>query len=566
MSSSDTSRADVAASVARGLPGTARISALLEGASFPAALWSGSELRFTWTNAVFRDLLEDVRPQYDLLGMPVRGFLSDSHSAARFIDVAYTGQPVTETAYEFRASWGEVTYWQLSYLPVPGRIGHPFDVLLLAVDVSAAVAQQREREEQAADLRRALDLIDVTVLSSLDAEDILQRVLIEATEALGADWGWIAEREGAGWVFRNVHGWPAEMTGLRFAEDDLSLPGLVAQTGKMLTVSQSDATRREHFELMVKHDIGAFALVPIKNRGEVAHVMGFCWDADLSFGDAHRELLRKLELSLSLALENARQYAAERRLTRTLRGAFFSAPAAVPGFEMGHLYHAASATSSVGGDFYDVMALPGGRLGVLIGDVAGHGADAAGLTALVKSAMRAEVLRLPSPESVMDRANELVLHGASPHEFVSAFFGLVDGATGDMAYSLAGHPPPVLLRAGGEPMLLQADGCVLGAAGGTRYENHGTTLEIGDLLVLYTDGLTEARSSAGDPFGTTRLLEAVAAASADTAERIPESLFLSAFGHAEGHLSDDVAIVALRRTEASGDFAQGRLELETAVA
>ena len=537
---------------------------LLEGASFPAALWSGSELRFIWSNAVFRDLLEDVRPQWDLLGMPVRGFLSDSHSAARFIDVAYTGQPVTEQEYEFRASWGEVSYWQLSYLPVPGRIGHPYDVLLVAVDVSASVADHRAKAEEDADLRRALDLIDVTVLSSLDAEDILQRVLIEATEALGADWGWIAERDGAAWVFRNVHGWPAEMAGLRFAEDDLSLPGLAARTGKALAVSQSDATRREHFELMVKHDIGAFALVPVKNRGEVGDVMGFCWDADITFGDAQRELLRKLELSLSLALENARQYADERRLTRTLRGAFFSAPRAIAGFEMGHLYHAASGVSAIGGDFYDVMPLPDGRVGVLIGDVSGHGAEAAGLTALVKSAMRAEALRLPSPESVMDRANELVLHGAAAHEFVSAFFGLVDGHSGHMAYSMAGHPPPVLLRAGSEPVLLQADGAVLGASGGRRYENRGTVLDIGDLLVLYTDGLIEARSPAGVAFGADRLLSAIAEVGHESAERVPESLFLSAFGHAEGRLRDDVAIVALRRTEPTGGFDQGRLQLESA--
>ena len=66
---------------ARGLTDPTRVSSLLEGASFPAALWSGSELRFTWTNSVFCDMLEDVRPQWDLLGMPVRGFLSDSRSA-----------------------------------------------------------------------------------------------------------------------------------------------------------------------------------------------------------------------------------------------------------------------------------------------------------------------------------------------------------------------------------------------------------------------------------------------------------------------------------------------------
>jgi len=381
-------------------------------------------------NTTFRDLLGEVRPRWDLLGMPVKGFLADSRSASHFIDVAYTGHPVTVPEYEFRLPWGEKSYWQLSYLPVPGHVSHPYNVLFFGVDVTATVRDRLEREEVAYDLRRAASVIDVTVLSSLDAEDILQRVLVEATEALGADWGWLAEREADAWVFRNVHGWPVETTGLRFTEDGLSLPGYAARIGRALAVSQSDAKRREEFELMLKHDIGAFALVPVKSRGDITAVMGFCWDGDVMFGDAHQELLHKLELSLSLALENARQYEAECSLTRSLRSAFFTAPAAVEGFEMGHLYHAASGSGHVGGDFYDVMPLPGAQVGVLIGDVAGHSVERAGLTALVKNAMRSEALHLPSPRSVMSRANEIVLRGAEPHEFVSAFLARSTRAAG----------------------------------------------------------------------------------------------------------------------------------------
>lgn len=542
-----------------------RISALLEGASFPAALWSGSELRFTWMNRVFGDLLEDVRPQWDLLGMPVRGFLSDSRSAARFIDVAYTGQPVTVPAYEFKASWGEVSFWQLSYLPIPGRIGHPFDVLLLAVDVSPVIREQQSQSLVAADLRRALDLIDVTVLSSLDSGEILQRVLIEATEALGADWGWIAEREAGSWVFRNVHGWPIEIEGLVFTEDEISLPALAASSGQAMAISQSDATRREHFELMIRHDIGGFALVPLKSRGEVNGVMGFCWDADLTFGDAQRELLRKLELSLSLALENARQFASERQATRTLRGTFFSAPHALPGYEMGHLFHSASGSGTVGGDFYDVVPLHPGTLGVLIGGVRGQGPEALGLTSLVKSAIRSEALRLPAPQQVMQRANELVVHGGEHDESVSAFFGLIDSASGRMAYSLAGHPAPVIVR-DGAAMLLPQDGGPLGQSRSAHFENHEARLGIGDLLVMYTGGLTGARSPQGEEYGYDRLLEACATAAEDVAESVPESLFMSAFSFAEGRLASDIAIVALRRAESLGDLEQPSLEVEAAIA
>lgn len=540
------------------------LTLLLEGASYPAALWSGASLRFRWTNRAFLDLMDDPRPQWDLLGMPVRGFLSDTPSAVRFIDVAYTGQAITDPEYEYRASWGETTYWQLNYLPVPGRIGDPYDVLLTAVDVTAMVAERRCREAETRDLRQAMGLIDTTVLSSLDAEEILQRVLVEATEALKADWGWIAERENGSWIFRNVHGWPVEMIGIAFKEDELSLPGLAAKARRVTHAAGMRETEKAKRELMARHDIGAFVMVPIMERGEVTGVMGFCWDSEVTLGDPHLELARKLEVSLSLALANARAYETERRITRSLQSAFFTAPQTLPGMELGHLYHSASGGLSVGGDFYDVLELEGGTLGVLIGDVAGKGAEVAALTTLVKSSMRAQALRLPSPGSVLDSANDLMLRGAEPDEFATAFFGALDRATGHMAYCSAGHPAPVLIRKGERPTLLGGSQGVLGGGSHSSFSNNQTVLDIGDLLVMYTDGLTEARNRHGELYGLDRLLSAVDECADDPADVVPESLFLSAFSFADGHLKDDIAIVAMRRTESCDGGAQSRLELSLA--
>ncbi|MHB1341411.1 MAG: SpoIIE family protein phosphatase [Coriobacteriia bacterium] len=538
----------------------ARIAMLLEGATFPAALWSGSELRFRWTNRAFIDLMDDARPQYDLLGMPVRGFLSDTRSAVRFIDAAYTGQALTVPEYEYKASWGETTYWQLSYLPMPGRIGDPFDVLLTAVDVTEHVLGRQAVERERDDLRSAMGLINNTILSSLDADEILQRVLVEATEVFKADWGWIAEHEDGSWVFRNVHGWPAEMVGLRFAEDDLSMPALAASVRSVVHATLATATS-QHLALMERHDIGAFLMVPVMHRGETSAVMGFCWDTEAQFTPAMLDLAERLAVSLSLALENARLYDSERRITRTLQAAFFTAPTMVPGLELGHLYHSASAGTNVGGDFYDVIPYDDGRTGLIIGDVSGRGVEIAALTTLVKSAMRAEALRLPTPHGVLAHANEIMMKGSDSSEFASAFFGMLDGTTGHLSYGLAGHPSPILLRAGAAPVLLSDQQMILGVRSDARYTPSELTLDIGDLLVLYTDGLIEAGKRGGERYGTDRLLEAVVRCADEPAEEVPESLFLSAFSYAEGHMADDVAIMALRRTGTPEGGAQGRLEL-----
>ncbi len=558
-------RIENAGSGLRPLSDWARLALLLEGSSFPAALWSGAELRFRWTNRAFLDLMDDARPQWDLLGMPVKGFLSDTRSAVRFIDAAYTGQAFTDPEYEYRASWGEVSFWQLSYLPMPARIGDPFDVLLLGIDVTPQVSARRAIEREHADLRSAMGLINTTILSSLDAEEILQRVLVEATEAFKADWGWLAERENGAWVFRNVHGWPTEMIGLSFREDELSLPSLAARSCSVEYATGTKNISAEHLELMERHDIGAFMMVPVLHRGQATGVMGFCWDIETPFTPAMVELAEKLAVSLSLALENARLYDSERRITRTLQSALFSAPASIPGLQLGHLYHSASAGAHVGGDFYDIIQLENERLGLMVGDVAGRGVEVAALTTLIKSAMRAEAMRLPSPGGVLGHANDIMLRGGAPEEFATAFFGLLDNITGHFSYALAGHPSPVLLRDGADPVLLAEPHMVLGVRQDSRYNASETTLDPGDLLVMYTDGLTEAKNRHGERYGTDRLLENVAMCAAEPAEEVPESLFLSAFSFADGHLDDDVAIMALRRTGSGpGGLVQSRLDLACA--
>lgn len=517
-------------------------------------------MRFVWMNRAFRDVLDDVRPQWDLLGMPVRGFLSDTRSAVRFIDAAYTGQAVTVPEYEHSPSWGETAYWQLEYLPIPGRLDGPFDVLFTAVDVTQTVLARKRAESELDEIRRAMGLIDATILSTLDAEEAMQRVLVEATEVFGADWAWIAERQPGAWVFRNVHGWPEEMVGLRFSDDGPSLPRLAAERMRVVAVgSVEDADPVERL-LMERHDIGAMLLVPVLHRGEAAAVLGFCWDAEAALSAAVLDASEKLSVSLSLALENARAYEAERAMRRTLQSAFFTAPEAVAGLEVGHLFHSASAGATLGRDFYDVVQLADGRAGAAIGSVVERHDDAPAFAALLKSAMRSEAYRLPAPASVLAHTSEIVVKHAEPGLGATAFFGSIDLMTGAMVYANAGHPAPVLVRPGEEPALLSTDGPRLGAAAGGRFVARQTELRVGDLLVLYTNGAIAAKRRDGEPFGAQRLARVCAACAEVPTSEVPQEVFLDLFSYADGRLTEDVAILALRRT-AEADSGQQRLEL-----
>lgn len=540
-----------------------RWAALLEGASYPAAVWSGAELAFRWANRCFLEMLWEAQSRFDMLGMPMRGFLSDAEMAVRFQDAAYTGQPHTQPSYLYRDPSGVETYWRLSLLPVPARLGDPYDVLVTAVDVTGTVVAERSAERCVADLASAEGLIQRTILSSLDADEILQRALVDATEAYGADWGWIALREIDSWVFRNVHGWPAEMVGRAFRDDELSLPRLAAEANAVVLAASPGTTDARSRSLMERHDIGAFLLVPLFARGEVRGVMGFCWNDPEPLEEAHRDLGEKLSLALTLALENARTYGNERYIARTLQSAFFALPRRLPGVEFAHLYHSATG-SGVGGDFYDIIEPAPGRIGVFIGDVAGHGVGVSALASLVKSSMHVHALAAPSPRKVLAATNELVVSSMTGGEYASAFFGLLDTTDGSFAYCSAGHPEPALVQRGRKPRLLRAHEVLLGVSEGMAYRNETAVLDVGDMIVLYTDGLTEARDAKGRQYGTSRLLRAAERAAEAAIERVPESVFLDAFSFCEGSLCDDVAILAVRRTEPPSGHLQQRLALDVA--
>lgn len=539
-------------------------ASVLGGSSFPAALWSGSEMRFRWANEPFLDLL-GPSPKFDALGMPVRGFLGDSESAVRFQDVAYTGLAVADPLYEHRdLDTGLREFWQLTMVPVPSRFAQPYDVLMVAVNVTAQVLEEREEAALREDLRGAVDLIDTTILSTLDADEILQRVVVEATEAFGADWGWVALRKPGLWTINNVHGWPEEMVGKSFSEDRLSLPRLCAQERAVVVADDFYNGPSEHRRLMEEHDIAAFILIPVLLQGDVSAVVGFSWNCETQLTGNQREMAEKLAVSLSLAVRNARTYQTEHELSRKLQSAFFTVPEALEGVEIGHLYHSASSAlgARVGGDFYDLVRGADSRIGILIGDVSGHGIDSTALTTLVKSAMRVQALDGVAPKRALESANSLVLRDAPADVIVSAFFGSLDVSSGRLSYCSAGHPPGVICRQNEDPVPLPRRQMVMGVDGEAEYDNSEAWMGGGDLLVLYTDGLLEARDRDGRAYGQRRLLTTLREIAGEETSAIPEHLFMDAFSHADGRIIDDVAILAVRRTggDAAGD--QPRLALE----
>jgi sigma-B regulation protein RsbU (phosphoserine phosphatase) len=204
----------------------------------------------------------------------------------------------------------------------------------------------------------------------------------------------------------------------------------------------------------------------------------------------------------------------------------------------------------VGGDFYDVIELPGGRLGLLIADVSDKGIPAAIFMALTRTLVRAVVFDTPSPAEVLRKVNALILPDNRQSMFVTAVYGVLTLETGDFAYANAGHNPPVWVRGkGGAMSTLRRTGAALGIFDDLPMEDRTIRLEPDDFLLLYTDGLTEAFSPEEETYGEQRLLDVLKLAQIPSAREMLDGIETS-ISSFMGPLpvSDDLTMLAVKRS------------------
>ncbi|HEY1011883.1 MAG TPA: GAF domain-containing SpoIIE family protein phosphatase, partial [Herpetosiphonaceae bacterium] len=207
----------------------------------------------------------------------------------------------------------------------------------------------------------------------------------------------------------------------------------------------------------------------------------------------------------------------------------------------------------IGGDFYDFWQLPGTgerELGFVIADVSDKGVPAALFMALARSLVRAAALDGTSPAVAMERANRWIVRDSQSCMFVTLFYAVLDPASGTLRYTCAGHNPPLLYRAASgaiEP--LRTPGIALGVLDEITLIEAETALEPGDVLLCYTDGVTEAVNNAMEEWGVPRLSATITANAGRPAQTLVDAVLAGVQGHAEGRPPfDDVTLVVIKRT------------------
>jgi phosphoserine phosphatase RsbU/P len=218
----------------------------------------------------------------------------------------------------------------------------------------------------------------------------------------------------------------------------------------------------------------------------------------------------------------------------------------VPRLELGAAYRAGSEGLQVGGDFFDVFELQSGRWALVLGDVSGKGVEAAVLTATLRHATRAAAVRHRAPRDVMAALNEAMLEDSDRGAFCTAIYATLDleGDHVHVCLASAGHPLPLLVG-DGDVRPVGRSGTLLGAFPAIVTEQHAIDLEPGRLLVLYTDGVTEARTADG-LFGLERLTAVLSDRRGTSAPEVAARIEAAVLEATQGRVSDDLAVLAVR--------------------
>jgi len=316
---------------------------------------------------------------------------------------------------------------------------------------------------------------------------------------------------------------------------------------------------RFHATMTIRRSsIASLMCVPLVRHEEVAGLLYVdSRQAGVAFREDDLALLSWLGKEINLALERARMQRELLRRQRIERDMHLAAevqrsflpdqPPTVPGYEFA-LHHASAL--GVGGDFYDFLPLEDGRLGLVIGEVAGKGVSAAVLVARVTSHIRYLSLRYPSPGELLDRVNALLIERAPRGSFATMLCAVLDPPARTLTLSSASHLPPlrVLPASGSVEALELPRQFPLGTLGDTRYEDVTLELGRGEHLVLYTDGIVDASDAEGEWYGQNRL-ERVIGAAPRQPKAMLDALVADVASFATASSDNDDSTVIVMRTD-----------------
>lgn len=474
--------------------------------------------------------------------------------------VIATGEPVTdiETSGEAGGEPGVERHWIQSYYPVRGHQGDVVGVGAVVVEIT-----DRKRAE-----KRATFLAEATAVlaASLDYEVTLGNIARLTVPHL-ADWCVVDLVEPDGHHLRRLaiaHSDPAKERLVweldrRYPADlesDVGPAAAIRTSQPQLYEHVDDALLRsvaqdeDHLRILRQLGFVSAMAVPLTARGESFGALTFVSaESGRLFDAADLALAVELGARAAVAMENARLYRERSHIARTLQESLLPPRLPeLPGVELAARHRAAGEANDVGGDFYDVFPTGDRTWGAVVGDVLGKGARAAAMIGLARHTLRAAAMREPDSVTILTTLNEALYREGAVESFCTAVY-LAFEVTHDaveVEVTCAGHPLPLVVRADGTIENAGMPGTLLGAVPRLVLEPGRISLGAGDTLVVFTDGVVEARSEEG-VLGEKRLRRLLRDLPGVAAREVAERVARIAIDFQAGRPRDDLAVLVARR-------------------
>lgn len=407
------------------------------------------------------------------------------------------------------------------------------------------------------DLLALISKVGITLLASATLNETLEQIVSLVFEAVPADRCLIMMRDQGSEDLRvavaRLRDRVGEVGEIRVSRNVLDE---VVMRGKSVLTSDAQHDPRFASGTMVLQGVRSVLAVPL---GVADKVFGIIYAdspiAEGRFTEDHLKVLTTLASVAAIRVENARLVEARlerERLERELALASEiqqrfqpTAPPQINGYELQGI---SFPCYEIGGDYYDFIEREDGRLVIALGDVSGKGTAAALLMSSLHAAIHAQSMSHDSLVDTISAVNRYLADNIPANRFVTLFYAELDPASGALSFLNAGHNPPLIVHSAGTVEQLASGGLPLGIKRDAEYREGRTQLQKGDVLVIYSDGVTEAVSPTGEEFGATRLYEVVArnvtASAAGIRDRIESSLTKFAQGTSA---ADDITLVIVKR-------------------
>jgi len=425
----------------------------------------------------------------------------------------------------------------------------------LAAQLAIAVGNSRVYSEAMREKVENQLLLELgtKISGSLDSSQLLEQILDLVFQVVRYDAAgiYLVDKK-TQWITRQaLRGYDAERDEAVRLKVGMGLIGWVAKTGRGAIVPDVATDTRY---VNAREQTRSEMVAPIRIGSEVIGAFNLESDEQDAYEQEDMELLMAFAAQAAVAIERTRLHEEvlemrrlEEEVTIGQRIQRSFLPDRNPEVRNFDIAGANFSSDLVGGDYYDFVRITDNHLGIVVGDVSGKGLAAALIMASFRASLIAEIRNNYAIRTIIGKVNRLLWESIEPDRFVTAIYGVLDIEGRRFTYVNAGHNSAFLCRSGGQTFdYLEATGPLLGTFDTAAYKERMVEIRPGDVLVLYTDGVTEAMDASGDLFGDERLREVIRAKRGEPATVIQRGIWDAVKAHRDGSLDDDMTIVVLK--------------------